>query len=98
MAVEGAVGDAEAEVEGVGEEEGPANGGGHSLTPDAIRYLHGEVEQEVSAVGAEVGNDVPQANLPLHLVSKLKENQLRLGCVIRGQIRAPLARYLVSVT
>ena len=76
MAVEGAVGDAEPDVEGVGEEDGPADGGGDGLTPDAIRHLHGEVEQEVSAVGAEVSNDILQAYLPLHLVPKLKGEQL----------------------
>ena len=53
MAVEGAVGDAEADVEGVGEEEGPAEGGGDAFAPNAVRHLHGEVEEEVAAVGTK---------------------------------------------
>ena len=73
VAVDGAVRHAEADVQGVGEEEGSADGG-HGLPADAVRHVDREVEQEVAAVvSAERADDVAQADLPLHFAPKLKE-------------------------
>ena len=72
VAVDRAVRHAEADVQGVGEEEGSADGG-HGLPADAVRHVDREVEQEVAAVDTEKAEDVPQVDLPLHFAPKLEE-------------------------